>query len=146
MGKLKGFDYFVKPVVSAPSRNALPALKALLFHVQKPLPRRCLVDVGEHLEVSPPVSTVREGDPYYEVRLVDPPDTLNNLVKKGAELCLSRLGTVRVWLSGKIVAAESDDDCEVHCARKLIEEEVFYATVYLFSIGRRWSDPDQGEK
>ncbi len=138
--------HFGKPVVSDPSSNPLPTLKALLFHVQKPLPRRCLADVGEHIPDSPPGSSAREGEPYYEVRLVAPPDTLNNLVKKGAELCLSRLGTVRVRLSGKIVAAESEDDCEVHCARKLVEEEVFYANAYFFSTGRRWSDPDQGEE
>jgi hypothetical protein len=146
MNKIKEPDIFVGSVAAAPSYNALPTIKALLFHVQKPLRRTCLVDAGEHLEASLSVSSGPQSDAYYEFRLVDPPDTLNNLVQNGAKLGLSRLGAVRVWSYGKIVAAESDADCKAHCARKLVEDEIFYATVFLFSIGLRWSDPDQGEE
>jgi len=136
----------VPPVTSVESCATLPALKALLFHVQKPMARACLVDAGVALERGVPDYRKSQDDPHYEVRVVNPPESLNQWMKQGAELGLSRSGTVRVWLCGKIIAAESEGDCDVHCARQLTEEEVFYATVYLFSIGQRWSDPDQGEE
>ena len=146
MDKIKEPDILVDPVAAAPAYNALPSIKALLFHVQKPVRRTCLVDAGEHLEASLSVSSGPQSDAHYEFRLVDPPDTLNNLVKSGARLDLSRQGAVRVWSSGKIVAAGDDADCELHCARKLVEDEIFYATVFLLSIGHHWSDSDQGEE
>ena len=135
-----------QPVKSGVSCATLPAIKTLLFHVQKPTARTCLVDAGEHLSPDVPEARKSEDDSYYEVRVVNPPESLNQLVQQGATLGLSRAGTVRVWRYGKMIAAESNTDCDQHCARKLTEDEVFYATVYLFSIGQRWSDPDQGEE
>lgn len=145
MDKFRKFDTRGHAVVPAGAYPVLPAIKARLFHVRKPISRWCLVDAGEHLEPGVTGPQPSEDDAYYEVRLVKPPATLTQWVKNGAKLGLSAPGSVRVWLSGKIVAAESDADCQVHGVRKLVEEDIFYATVFLFSIGQRWSDPGQGE-
>ncbi len=146
MGKIKRSNNFVQRVAAKASDTVLPTIKALVLHVQRPIRRSCLVDAGEHLVPSLATPAVPEEDAYYEFRRVRPPDTLDQLVKNGATLRLSRTGTVRVWLGGKIVAAESDADCQAHGARKLNDEEFFYATVFLFWIGARWSDPDAGEE
>jgi hypothetical protein len=117
--------------------TTLPTLDALFFHAQDRGGKTILVDVGPHLRKA----ANRTKD--YELRRLAPPPAVQALAAGGAQFHLSRLGTVRVWLAGKLIAAEAEADCARCRARKLDRAEFEYLNAYMAATGRRWDDPDQ---
>lgn len=117
--------------------TTLPTLDALFFHAQDRGGKTILVDVGPHLRKA----ANRTKD--YELRRLAPPRAVQALAAGGAQFHLSRLGTVRVWLAGKLIAAEAEADCARCRARKLDRAEFEYLNAYMAATGRRWDDPDQ---
>lgn len=77
------------------------------------------------------------------VKTLAPPESLLLLSNRNAEFDLSRAGGIRIWLDGRIYAADSASDCDNHGARPLTPEETQYLGAYLIFLGRRWNDLDQ---
>lgn len=119
--------------------TTLPTLEALFFRAQGEGGKTILVDVGPHL-LAPADRT-----PDYELRKLAPPAAIRALAADGARFCLSRHGTIRVWLAGKLVAAQAVADCTRYRARKLDQAEFEYLNAYMAATGRRWDDPDQAD-
>lgn len=118
----------------------LPTLDALFFHAPGGSGKTILVDVGPHL-----LGTAgRTKD--YRLRKLAPPAEIQALAASGAQFHLSRQGTVRVWLAGRLAAAEAEADCARHQARKLDQAGLEYLKAYMAATGRRWDDPDQPDE
>jgi len=92
--------------------------------------------------MAPAATQDRDGSGY-ERRTLVAPASLCELADAGASFHFSRLGNVRVWLNGKVHAAETEADCRLDAGRPLTAEETEYLNAYLLHIGRRWNDVDQ---
>jgi len=115
----------------------LPELLALFFHPQGKGRKAVLVDVGPQLLEA----AARPDD--YTLRTLAPPAGIQALAVLGAQFHLCRQGTIRVWLAGKLIAAEAEADCIHYQVRSLDHAELEYLSAYMVATGRRWDDPDQ---
>jgi len=114
----------------------LPPLTILTYTPAQPGAASRLVDVGDAL--SAPAEPVSHG--VYRVHRLLPGACLLGWAQEGARFGLSRMGAVRVWLRGRLQAAECARDCASSGAAALGPQDIAYLHAYLLSQGRRWSD------
>lgn len=122
----------------------LPQLNALFLRTKGPADGARLIQAGPAACLPAPPATAADRDGGgYELRALVPPPALCELAGAGARFHLSRPGSLRVWLDGKIHAAATAADCLLDDGRRLAAEEVEYLNAYLISLGRSWNDVDQ---